>query len=124
MQFGDTAIEDLPSSEHFKFEASLMVHDACTGVITKAWASGGYVGDPLDMLQYKLERCKRLLLAWKNMKDRKKKFLWLKRNSEKIAQKQDKATVETMGEIKSHLRAHEEVLEREDLKWKQRAKVH
>lgn len=74
LTFGDCGTEDTDQSDHFKFEASWMVNEACSRVIAESWANSHGVGDPLEVLTGKLEHCKRALLRWSKSKGRKKRL--------------------------------------------------
>jgi hypothetical protein len=101
-----------------------MVNEACTKVIEESWTCSQGIGDPLEVLTGKLEHCKRALLKWSKSRGRKKPSIWLKKQKEKIVMLQGQPNLESVGEIKYHQIAIDNMLEREDLKWKQRAKVH
>jgi hypothetical protein len=48
-----------------------MVNEACSRVIQESWASSHGVGDPLEVLTYKLEHANGHLLRWSKSKGRK-----------------------------------------------------
>jgi hypothetical protein len=57
VHYGDLQVDTASSDVHFKFEASWMVNDACSGVVTEAWRGRAAEGDPLDILHSKLDIC-------------------------------------------------------------------
>lgn len=114
----------LRSTKSFKFEANWLVNDACSRVVHGAQADRVLAGDPLDILLCKLENCKCFLVRWNNKKGKKKRLIWLKKQTKKVEDLQCQATPTSMGEIKRTQGEIDDMLEREDLKWKQRAKVH
>ncbi|GLT72801.1 hypothetical protein SLA2020_447050 [Shorea laevis] len=123
LTYGRQGKEDSDRSNHFKFEASWMVNEACSRIIHDSWAGSHGVGDPLEILIYKLEHCKQALLRWSKTQGRRKRFEWLKKKSKQIEVLQCRTTPDSVGEIKYHQAAIENRLDREELKWKQRAKV-
>jgi hypothetical protein len=74
LSYGTRRVEDLGISDHFKFEASWMVNEACTKVIEDSWKGSHGIGDPLEVLIGKLEHCKRSLLKWSKSRGRKKRL--------------------------------------------------
>lgn len=62
VNYGEKVVEAEGISTDFKLEASWLVNDACYKVVKDAWEERECDGDPLDIFQSKLEKCKLQLI--------------------------------------------------------------
>jgi hypothetical protein len=107
----------------FKFEASWTNDMECGDVISSAWNNGITNVIPSEGIQMRLSACQRALLNWSRHKYGKVEDN-IKRKSVQLAALQQNESPALATPIKTLQREIEELLEFEDLKWKQRAKQH
>lgn len=107
----------------FKFEASWTSDVECGDVISSAWNNGIIDVIPSEGIQMRLSACRRALLSWSGQKYGKVEDN-IKRKSDQLAALQRNESPALALQIKTLQREIDELLEFEDLKWKQRAKQH
>ncbi|XP_042964806.1 uncharacterized protein LOC122299035 [Carya illinoinensis] len=104
----------------FRYEACWDKEEGCVEVLKEAWHKRQRDINDRKIL-VKLEDCKAALLSWSKLinSDRAKE---LKKRSESLQKLQDEESRVNVEEIKRLQREIRVLLEKEDLKWKQRAK--
>jgi len=107
----------------FKFEASWTSDVECGDVISAAWSNDNTGEIPSEGIQRRLLSCQRALLSWNGQKFGKVEDD-IKRKSEQLAALQRNESPALAVQIKSLQQEIEELLDYQDLKWKQRAKQH
>jgi hypothetical protein len=112
------------STQNFKFEASWMINDDCSATVAIAWRNNKQGVDNLEIVLNKLELCKKRLVQWSRRRRARATSVWVKKHTKWIEKLQESITPEIVSEIKGHQFAIDDILEREELRWKQRAKVH
>jgi len=112
-----------PVRRGFKFEVSWMSDVECGDVINTAWSNGNTDEIPSKGIQRRLLSCQRALLSWSGQKYGKVEDD-IKRKSKQLAALQRNESPALAVQIKSLQREIEELLDFQDLKWKQRAKQH
>jgi len=110
-------------SSGFKFEASWANDVECGDVISSAWNNDINDVVPSDGIQMRLSACQRALLTWSRQKYGKVEDN-IKRKSVQLAALQRNESPALATQIKTLQREIDELLEFEELKWKQRAKQH
>jgi hypothetical protein len=63
-------------------------------------------------------------MRWSKQSCRRKRAAWVKKQTDRIEVLQERVSLESMEEIRHVQASIDDKLERVDLKWKQRAKVH
>jgi hypothetical protein len=121
---GGEEVLDSHDDENFKFEASWLVNDACSR----------WLGKPGELLLWgvilwilygiNLTHAGNTWLAGITRDRSKRKWPGSERQTKKIEALQESLTAGTVPVIKQYEGAVTERLEREDLKWRQRAKIH
>ncbi|KAF5452148.1 hypothetical protein F2P56_027178 [Juglans regia] len=101
----------------FRYEAKWALEEECEEVIKKVWQR-----DNIKRLNGLLEDSKGALMSWSKHLD-KEKGRSLREKSERLKQLQGMEGIHNIEEIKGLQREIGEMLEIEDLKWKQRAKL-
>jgi hypothetical protein len=105
----------------FKFEACWNIDQDCGEVINQAWSNDMGGSNSMEEAKLKLAFCQQQLLAWS-----KHKFGAGRRNSRVLEQRlerlQRRENPGVLTQIKKLQREINQVLEMEDIKWKQRAK--
>jgi exonuclease III len=105
----------------FRFEASWNVSEDCAEVIKKAWSEVGGSGSPMQDILQKLRQCQQALSCWSCFK-----FGSLTRSLKGLTRRleglQDKENPSNLEEIKLLQQEIHQLMEMEDIKWRQRAK--
>jgi hypothetical protein len=107
----------------FKFEAAWIRDVEYQNLIQNAWKQDRQEGATIRGIQYRLSSCQRELKRWSGSKSGKLNVL-LKKKREQLRDIQQRCNSSSLEEIKALQSEINEILEREDLRWKQRAKQH
>lgn len=107
----------------FKFEAAWIRDAEYQSLIQNVWKQDRQEGDTILGIQHRLSSCQRELLRWSGSKFGKINDL-LKKKREQLRDIQQRSNSSSLEEIKVLQTEINEILEREDLRWKQRAKQH
>jgi hypothetical protein len=107
----------------FKLEASWLNDSECGDVIHSAWSSCPSFDSPGEGIQQRLEACRRALLDWGGRKFGKEEEV-VKVKTAQLANLQRNECPAVDSQIKMLQREIDDLLEFEDVKWKQRAKQH
>jgi len=105
----------------FKFEAAWVQDVECQGLIKSIWEASFSVGNPVLDVQEKLSACQQKLSSWSRRKFGRTAAVLKQKNSE-LLKLQSRANPSFAAGIKLLQKEIEEILDREDLKRKQRAK--
>jgi hypothetical protein len=105
----------------FKFEAAWTRDAEYQGLIHYAWEQDRQEGDFILGIHHRLSSCRRELIRWSKSKFGKAKEL-LKKKKEQLMELQKRSNSSSLEETKALQVEINEILEREDLRWKQRAK--
>ncbi|KAF5454971.1 hypothetical protein F2P56_024596 [Juglans regia] len=105
----------------FRYENSWAKEDDCEKVIRRVWVSSVEMGEHTKNFKNLLESCNKALVKWndQNKVDRVKK---IKEKTEFLKKLQDEESRHNSTEIKRVQRDVGLLLEKDDVKWKQRAK--
>jgi hypothetical protein len=105
----------------FKFEEAWTHDSECMEVITDAWNDEGLGGAPMREVQRRLTSCQRALTLWSG-----RKFCnvpkQIKRKTPLLEELKRRENPTLIAEIKTLQAELDELLAREDIQWKQRAK--
>jgi hypothetical protein len=124
LHYGGKLEDNRWSTENFKFEASWMVNDDCLDTITKGWGDNSQGRDNLDIVLNKLEQCKRALVKWSRRRKARAMLVWVRKQTKRIEKLQESIEPDIVSERKGYQAAIDDRLERDELRWMQRAKVH
>jgi hypothetical protein len=112
-----------PTGSGFKLEASWL-NDAESGeIIRSAWHSSPSLDPPSVGIQQRLAACRRALLDWGGHKFGKEEET-VKEKTAQLAALQSNECPAVVTQIKALQREIDDLMEFEDMKWKQRAKQH
>ncbi|XP_062158001.1 uncharacterized protein LOC133865598 [Alnus glutinosa] len=105
----------------FRFEASWNVSEDCAEVIKKAWSEVGGTGSPMQDILQKLRQCQQALSCWSSFEfgSFTRSLKGLTRRLEGL---QDKENPSNLEEIKLLQQEIHQLMEMEDIRWRQRAK--
>jgi hypothetical protein len=87
------------------------------------WEQNRFEGDSILGIMHRLSSCQRELLRWSNRKFGKVDET-LKKKKEQLLELQNRSNLGSLEEIKSIQAEINDILEHEDMRWKQRAKQH
>jgi hypothetical protein len=107
----------------FKFEAAWSRDAEYQGLIQSAWEQDRQEGDSILGIMHRLFSCQRELLRWSKIKFGKVDEM-LKKKKKQLLELQNRSNSGSLKEIKSIQAEINEILEREDMRWKQWAKQH
>lgn len=107
----------------FKFEASWSLSEDCEGVIKNPWFEGSGRINYLQTVHHKLQRYQCLLSSWSKEKFSKVDES-IKQKTKKLEELQLREGPDVQGDIRTIQKELDDLMEHEELKWKQRAKQH
>jgi hypothetical protein len=112
-----------PTGSGFKLEASWLNDSESGEIIRSAWHSSPSLDPPSVGIQQRLEACRRALLDWGGHKFGKEEES-IKEKTAQLAALQSNECPDVVHQIKALQREIDDLMEFEDMKWKQRAKQH
>jgi hypothetical protein len=107
----------------FKFEAAWSRDAEYQSLIQSVWNQDRLEGDSILGIMHRLSSCQRELLRWSKRKFGKVDEL-LKKKKEQLLELQNRSNSGSLEEIKTIQTEINDILEHEDMRWKQRAKQH
>jgi len=119
--FKDEPYEIRPSRRAFKFEAKWQLDPECNDISKAAWEQETLEPNKLKDVQVRLSACQRDLARWSSAKFGRDAEL-LKQKSRRLLELQGANNPCLIEEINQAQKDIDQILEREDFKWKQRAK--
>jgi hypothetical protein len=105
----------------FKFEAKWWVDDECGSVIKSAWEAEGLHANRITVVRNKLQQCQKVLSGWSRRKFGDTEERLKSKNKELVKLTQAESS-SNQGAIKKLQDEIDEILEQEDVRWKQRSK--
>jgi hypothetical protein len=121
VEFSEYPAETLSNKRSFKFEACWTTDEEWKAVVQAEWDSYPPVGDPMQDVQNRLSLCQKALTRW-SWKKFGNSHKQLKKKTKMLIKLQEKKSPAVIPEIKRLQEEIDGILEREDIRWKQRAK--
>jgi hypothetical protein len=119
--FNEELLETGPSRRAFKFEAKWQLDPECHDISKAAWEREVMESNQLKEIQVRLSACQKDLSQWSKAKFGRDTEI-LKQKSKRLLQLQGNNSPNHVEDIKQIQKDIDDLLEREDIKWKQRAK--
>jgi hypothetical protein len=119
--YSDVPPELGSSRRAFKFEAKWQLDPECHDIIKAAWEQDVFESNQLKDIQVRLSACQRNLTRWSKVKFRKDAEI-LKQKSKRLLELQGNNNSDQVEVVKQIQKDIDDILEREEVKWKQRAK--
>jgi hypothetical protein len=107
----------------FKFEDRWWLDEDCGNIIRSAWEQSSLPGGPMQAVRSNLERCQTLLKSWNRRKYGNMEKM-VNRKSKELLHLQQQEGNGVQEKIKKLQLEIDQLLEHEDIRWKQRAKQH
>jgi hypothetical protein len=119
--FNEELVESGPSRRAFKFEAKWQLDTECHEISKAAWEREVVESNQLREVQDRLSACQKDLAQWSKEKFGRDTEI-LKQKRKRLLQLQGNNSPSHVEDIKQIQKEIDDLLEREDIKWKQRAK--
>ena len=110
-------------SRNFRFEASWEIYAKCRDIIAKSWeGTQSHTADPWVLLSSKIENCRKSLMGWQRdeVNKPKRQFNEQKKRLEALHDAENEPDAGNAIVLQKDLKI---LMEHEDLKWRQRAKM-